>query len=173
MSTATTVRSAARTTRRLLSTTAEISHHNTHQETHKYLESNKFIGSWETPRNPKEAEAKLAMLRREYAKQVKEVRKEYIKEMELMRIEKERKDEAKKEALRIANEERKKLKAEAAKLKAQERQIAQQEFRQLLLNERAQKLESWRMKERIGEEKKTETGNLLRRQVPCGLTIMK
>ncbi|BAT82971.1 hypothetical protein LR48_Vigan549s005200 [Vigna angularis] len=133
-------------------------------ENHKFLPPNSFLGSWEAPRDPKEAEAKLAMLRRDYAKQVKEVRKEYIREMEAMKIEKERKDEARREALRIANEERKKLKAQAAQLRAQERDIERQQFRQMLLKERAEKLENWRMKVKIHEEKKGEKKELLRRQ---------
>ncbi|KAL5542663.1 hypothetical protein UlMin_010373 [Ulmus minor] len=140
------------------------SHHNHHQQNHKYLEPTSFIGSWEAPRDPKEAERRLAQLRRDYAKQVKVVRKEYIKEVELMRLEKLRKDEARKEALRLQNEERKRLKAEAAKARAQERQVAEQEFRQTLLKERAEKLENWRMKEKLREEKKKEQNELLRRK---------
>ncbi|RYR68820.1 hypothetical protein Ahy_A03g015290 [Arachis hypogaea] len=54
--------------------------------------------------------------------------------MELLQIEKQRKDEARREALRVANEERKKLKAEAAQIRAQERKIAQQEFKETLNN---------------------------------------
>lgn len=73
------------------------------------------------------------MLRRQYAKQVKEVRKEYIQEMEVQRIEKMRKDEAKKEALRIANEERKAAKLEAKKVQAAERLVAEEEFRRMLV----------------------------------------
>ncbi|XLR23893.1 probable protein phosphatase 2C 69 [Arachis ipaensis] len=73
------------------------------------------------------------MLRRGYAKQVKEVRNLYIHEMELLQIEKELKDEACRESLRVANEEHKKLKAEAAQIRALERKIAQQEFRETLL----------------------------------------
>ncbi|XLR40415.1 uncharacterized protein [Arachis hypogaea] len=53
--------------------------------------------------------------------------------MELLQIETQRKDEARREALRVANEERKKLKAEAAQIRAQERKIAQQEFRETLV----------------------------------------
>ncbi|XP_052116430.1 chitin elicitor receptor kinase 1-like [Arachis duranensis] len=41
--------------------------------------------------------------------------------MELLQIETQRKDEARREALKVANEERKKLKAEAAQIRAQER----------------------------------------------------
>ncbi|XP_057760051.1 uncharacterized protein LOC130980375 [Arachis stenosperma] len=84
------------------------------------------------PQDPKEVEAKLAMLRRGYVKQVKEVRNLYIHEMELLQIEKQHKDEACREAFRVANEERKKLKAEAAQIRAQEHKIAQQEFRETL-----------------------------------------
>ncbi|GMI70495.1 hypothetical protein like AT5G49210 [Hibiscus trionum] len=140
------------------------SHHNNHQTTHKYLDPNSFLGSWKSPTDPKEAEKKLAQLRRDYAKQVKNVRKEYIHEMELLRLEKLRKEEARKEAIRVANEERKRLKAEAAKVRAQERMVAQEEFRQTLLKERAEKLENWRMKQKLHENKKTEANELLRRR---------
>ncbi|KAL4397010.1 hypothetical protein AHAS_Ahas01G0149100 [Arachis hypogaea] len=74
------------------------------------------------------------MLRRGYAKQVKEVRNLYIHEMELLQIEKQHKDEACREAFRVANEERKKLKAKAAQIRAQEHKIAQQEFRETLVH---------------------------------------
>ncbi|XLT75989.1 hypothetical protein HN873_032263 [Arachis hypogaea] len=65
------------------------------------------------------------MLRRGYAKQVKEVRNLYIHEMELLQIEKELKEKACRESLRVANEEHKNLKAEAAQIRALERKIAQ------------------------------------------------
>lgn len=113
--------------------TTKPSHHNQHQQNHKFLEPNSFIGSWESPRDPKEAQSRLVQLRRDYAKQVKELRKEYIREVELARLEKLRKDEARREALRVQNEERKKQKAEVAKARAQERQVAEQEFRQTLV----------------------------------------
>ncbi|MFQ6645763.1 hypothetical protein Gotur_019178 [Gossypium turneri] len=140
------------------------SHHNHHQKTHKYLDPNSFLGSWKTPNDPKEAEKKLALLRRDYAKQVKNVRKDYIHEMELLRLEKLRKEEARKEAIRVANEERKRLKAEAAKVRAQERMVAEEEFRQTLLKERAEKLENWRMKRTLHENKKKEAKDLVRRR---------
>ncbi|XP_059315738.1 stress response protein NST1-like [Lycium ferocissimum] len=136
------------------------SHHNDHE----FLQANKYLNSWRKPKDPKEAEAKLAFLRREYAKKVKEVRKEYIQEMEMQRIEKMRKDEAKKEAQRIANEERKVAKAAEKKAKAMEREAAQQEFRKTLLKERQGKLEYWRMREKNFSEKKKEKQDLLRRQ---------
>ncbi|XVF37970.1 hypothetical protein REPUB_Repub20aG0057100 [Reevesia pubescens] len=148
----------------LRSFSTKSSHHNNHQQTHEYLDPNSFLGSWKSPNNPKEAEKKLAQLRRDYAKQVKNVRKEYIQEMELLRLEKLRKEEARKEAIRVANEERKRLKAEAAKVRAQERMVAEQEFRQILLKERAEKLENWRMKEKKHEDNEKEVNELLRRQ---------
>ncbi|KAJ9159557.1 hypothetical protein P3X46_025060 [Hevea brasiliensis] len=158
------IRSAVCTGRRFFSYIANSSHNNTHKNTHKFLEHNSFIGSWKAPKNPKEAEAKLTRLRRVYAKQVKEVRKEYIGEMELMRIEKQRQDEARKDAIRVANEERKKLKAEVAKARAEERKIAEEEFCQMLLKERKEKLEYWRMVQQKLGEKKKEKNELLRKQ---------
>ncbi|KAK4856168.1 hypothetical protein QYF36_014782 [Acer negundo] len=154
-------RSLLRTLGRSLCTTAGPSHRSNN---HKFLDPTSFINSWESPRTPKEAEKRLAQLRRDYAKQVKETRKGYIHEMELLRLDKLRKDQAKQEALRVANEERKRLKAEAAKLRAQERKLAEEEFRQTLLKERAEKLENWRMKEKRREENKVEKNKLLRRK---------
>ncbi|XVF65263.1 hypothetical protein PTKIN_Ptkin09bG0233500 [Pterospermum kingtungense] len=84
--------------------------------------------------------------------------------MELVRLEKLRKEEARKEAIRVANEERQRLKAEAAKVRPQERMVAQQEFRQILLKERAEKLENWRTKQKLHEDKKKEANELLRKQ---------
>ncbi|XP_010532773.1 PREDICTED: golgin subfamily A member 6-like protein 22 [Tarenaya hassleriana] len=143
---------------------AEISHHRHHQETHKFLEPECFIGSWKAPTDPEEAQKRLAQLRRDYAKKVKAVRKEYIHEVEMLRIEKQRKEEARMQAMRVANEERRRLKVEAAKLRAEERKIAEEEFRKTLMKERAEKLENWRMKERAREENKKEKQELLRRQ---------
>ncbi|XP_021888288.1 vicilin-like seed storage protein At2g18540 [Carica papaya] len=140
------------------------SHHSHHQQTHKFLEASSFIGSWEAPKNPKEAESRLTQLRRDYAKQVKELRKEYVHEMALLRLEKQRKDEARMQTIRAANEERKRLKAEVAKVRAQERMVAEEEFRRTLLKERIEKLENWRMKEKVREDKKTEKSKLLSRQ---------
>lgn len=151
---------------RPLSTTAAVgqSHHYDHQRNHEFLSPSDYLNSWKTPKDPKEAEAQLARLRREYAKKVKEVRKDYIQEMELQRLEKKRKDEAKKEALRIATEERKAAKAAAKKAQAAERELAQEEFRQTLEKERAQKLEYWRMRENAVQERKGKKNELLRRQ---------
>ncbi|XP_055811212.1 protein PXR1 [Solanum dulcamara] len=147
------------------STNASVqSHHTDHQRNHQFLPPSDYLNSWTAPKDPKEAEAKLARLRREYAKKVKEVRKEYIQEMELQRIEKMRKDEAKKEAQRIANEERKVAKAAEKKAKAKEREAAEEEFRKTLLKERQEKLEYWRMREKNFSKKKKEKNDLLRRQ---------
>lgn len=112
---------------------AEATHHRYHQETHNFLEPESYIGSWEAPSDPKDAERQLAQLRRDYAKKVKVYRKEYIHEIEMLRVEKQRKDEARLLAERAANEERRRLKAEAAKVRAEERKIADEEFRQTLV----------------------------------------
>ncbi|KAL8485175.1 hypothetical protein ACS0TY_027465 [Phlomoides rotata] len=142
-------------------TTSESSRRHHH---HDYLPPTPYINSWKPPRNPKEANKQLALLRRDYACKVKEIRKEYIKEVELQRIERLRKDEARKEALRIANEEKRAAKAAKKKAEAIERQAAEEEFRRMLIKERAEKLEYWRMRERKFEEKKEEKNELLRRQ---------
>lgn len=84
--------------------------------------------------------------------------------MELQRIEKSRKDAARKEALRIANEERRLAKDAKKKAEAIERQAAEQEFRQMLMKERADKLEYWRMREKKIEEAKIEKKQLVRKQ---------
>ncbi|KAL3634396.1 hypothetical protein CASFOL_021450 [Castilleja foliolosa] len=131
---------------------------------HEFLPPTDYINSWKPPRNPKEAAAKLAFLRRDYDRKVKEMRKTYIEEMELQRIEKLRKDEARKEALRIANEERKVAKDAKKKAEAIERQAAEEKFRQMLMKERAEKLEYWRMREKKINEKKKEKKELLHRQ---------
>ncbi|KAE8076281.1 hypothetical protein FH972_014943 [Carpinus fangiana] len=152
---------------RSFSTTSKPSHRNSHQHTHEFLEPTDYVGSWwrsGPPKDPKEAERRLALLRRDYAKQVKQRRKQYIQEVELMRLEQQRKDNARREALRLANEEKKKLKAEAAKVRAQERKVALEEFRRTLLKERAEKLENWRMKEQKREDNKKEVSELLRRK---------
>ncbi|KAF9611646.1 hypothetical protein IFM89_034117 [Coptis chinensis] len=131
----------------------------------EYSKPCEFLGSWApSSKDPKEAEAKLAMLRRDYAKQVRELRKEYFYEMEFQRQEKQRKDEAKKEKMRVEKEERKAKKAALAKEKASERKVVDEEFRQTILKERAEKLEYWRLRERKVAEKKQEKKELLRRQ---------
>lgn len=113
---------------------ADATQHRHHQETHSFLEPESYIGSWETPNDPKEAERMLEQLRRDYAKKVKVYRKEYIHEIEMLRVEKQRKDDARLEAERAANEERRRLKAEVAKARAEERKIAEEEFRTTLVH---------------------------------------
>ncbi|KAG8375989.1 hypothetical protein BUALT_Bualt09G0016400 [Buddleja alternifolia] len=135
-----------------------------HRNHHDYLPPSSYINSWKPSQNPKVAAAQLAFLRLDYDRKVKQMRKQYIGEMELQRIEKLRKDEARKEALRIANEERRAAKDAKKKAEAIERQAAEEEFRQMLVKERAEKLEYWRMREKQVEEKKKEKNEVLRRQ---------
>nr|XP_043635559.1 protein enabled homolog [Erigeron canadensis] len=149
---------------RSLSTVAAPSHHNDHQRNHEYLSPSSYLNSWDPPKDPKQAQWKLDMLRRDYAKKMKSVRKQYIYEMELERIEKQRKDDIKKEALRLESEQRKAAKTAEKKAKAAQRQVAQEEFRQTLLKERAEKLEYHKKREQKFMEKKKEKNELLRRQ---------
>ncbi|PWA88595.1 hypothetical protein CTI12_AA103640 [Artemisia annua] len=140
------------------------SHHNDHNRNQEYLTPNTYLNSWTKPTDPKQALSNLHHLRRDYAKKVKAVRKEYIYEMELLKAEKQRKDEIKKEALRIQSEERRAAKDVEKKAKAAERKLAQEEFRQTLLKERAEKLEYHKKREQKFMEKKKEKNELLRRQ---------
>ncbi|KVI08254.1 hypothetical protein Ccrd_013372 [Cynara cardunculus var. scolymus] len=136
---------------RSVSTVSQPSHHNDHQRNQEYLSPNDYLNSWKPPKDPKEAQAKLNQLRRDYAKKVKAVRKEYIHEMELQRVERQRKDEIRKEALRIESEERKAAKTAEKKAKAAERQVAEEEFRRTLREEKIM-------------EKKKGKNEILRRQ---------
>ncbi|KAI3706217.1 hypothetical protein L6452_23813 [Arctium lappa] len=123
---------------RSLSTTVSPSHHNEHQRNHQYHARNDYLNSWKPPKDPKEAQAKLSRLRRDYAMK--------------------RKDEIQKEALRIEGEERKAAKAAPKKAKAAQRQVAQEEFRQTLLKERAEKLKYHKMREQNhGEEERADS----------------
>ncbi|KAK8945975.1 hypothetical protein KSP40_PGU018501 [Platanthera guangdongensis] len=128
-------------------------------------------GELEAVENPREAEARLDRLRKDYAKQVSQLRKEYAHEMSILSAEKQRKKEAKREAIRLANEERKVAKSTAAVALAAQRKAFQEEFRQnpstflfIYLKEKAEKLECWRKKEQLLEQKKAEKKELLRRQ---------
>lgn len=56
--------------RQLCTSAAATTHHRQPPQNHEFLEPNSFLGSWEPPKDPKEAEARLALLRRQYAKQV-------------------------------------------------------------------------------------------------------
>ena len=103
---------------------------------HDYAKRSDFLESWKNQppsSDPKEAQRRLAMLRREYKKQVKEVRREYAYEMEMQRLEKLRKEEARREAVRVAKEEREAVKAAAAKVAAAERKALEDELRQTLV----------------------------------------
>ncbi|KAK1435358.1 hypothetical protein QVD17_01119 [Tagetes erecta] len=140
------------------------SHHNDHHRNHQYLSRNDYLNSWTLPNDPKQAQYHLSQLRRDYAMKVKAVRKGYIQEMEVMRLEKQRRDEVKKEAMRIEGEERKAAKALAKKMKAAERQVAQEKFQQTLLKERAKKLEYHKSRENKIMEKKNEKARLLKCQ---------
>ncbi|XP_077211132.1 stress response NST1-like protein [Tasmannia lanceolata] len=138
--------------------------HRHHTNPHEFSSPSEFLGSWKSPTSPKEAETKLAHLRRDYAKQVKQLRHQYFYEMELHRAEKQRKDEAKREAVRKAKEERKAAKAAAAQTRAAERKVLEDEFRQTLVKERAEKLEYWRATEEMRVQIKSEKNKLLRQQ---------
>ncbi|KAF8079690.1 hypothetical protein N665_1006s0014 [Sinapis alba] len=143
---------------------SEATHHRYHQETHSFLEPESYINSWEPPKDPKDAERMLAQLRRDYAKKVSLYRKDYVHEIEMLRVEKQRKDEARLVAERAVNEERRRLKAEAAKVRAEERKIFEEEFRRTLMKEREEKLEFWRMTGLKREEKKKDKKKLLHEQ---------
>ncbi|KAF3785005.1 hypothetical protein EJ110_NYTH10595 [Nymphaea thermarum] len=134
------------------------------EQEHEFSESSLYLGSWKAPKDPREAEAALGLLRRDYAKKVKDLRKQYMYEMEMQQQEKERKDEARRETIRLAKEERKAAKAKIAEGRAAERLLLDQEFRETLRKERAEKLELWRSREQQRGEKKQEKGDLLRRQ---------
>eukprot|EP00262_Sarcandra_glabra_P022367 TRINITY_DN989_c0_g1_i2.p1 TRINITY_DN989_c0_g1~~TRINITY_DN989_c0_g1_i2.p1 ORF type:complete len:198 (+),score=41.36 TRINITY_DN989_c0_g1_i2:251-844(+) len=133
---------------------------------HDFSKPCDFLGSWSSPpsKDPREANANLGKLRRDYAWKLKELRKEYFYEMELQRQEKERKDEAKREAIRLAKEQRKAAKAAVAQTRAAERKVLEEEFRQTLLKERMEKLENWKAKEERRDNKKKEKNDLLRQQ---------
>ncbi|XP_047317276.1 UPF0329 protein ECU05_1680/ECU11_0050 [Impatiens glandulifera] len=159
-------RSLSTTTTTTTTATSDVQSHGRHHRSvnHEFLPPNDFLNSWKAPKDPKEAIRKLALLRRDYAKQVKEIRKGYILEMELLRLEKQRKDDARKEALRIANEERKKEKAATKKALAAEREAADEQLRQTLEKERTEKLDYWRSREKKVQERKKEKKELLHKQ---------
>nr|XP_010940739.1 golgin subfamily A member 6-like protein 1 [Elaeis guineensis] len=131
---------------------------------HEFSKPCEFLGSWTPAGDPREAEARLQRLRRDYGRQVKQLRREYAYEMEIQREKQQRKDDARREAVRLANEEKKAAKVAAAQTRAAEREAFQEEFRQTLLKERAKKLESWRTKEKMREQKKNEEKELLHQQ---------
>ncbi|WOL20695.1 hypothetical protein Cni_G29501 [Canna indica] len=131
---------------------------------HEFSKPSEFIGSWTPAADPRQALSRLDRLHRDYKKHMKQARAEYSYDMELMRIEKQRKDDARREAVRLANEERKKAKVAAAETRAAERKVFEEELRQTLLKERQQKFEFWKAKEELREKKKADKEELLRRQ---------
>ncbi|KAJ8622003.1 hypothetical protein MRB53_030532 [Persea americana] len=136
-------------------------------EPHEFSRPSDFLGSWDPSSSfsdPREVQKRLALLRRDYKKRVRDFRKEYIYEMELQRQEKLLKDEAKREAIRLAKEERKAAKSAIAQSRAAERKIVEDEFRQTLLKERSEKLEFWKAREAMMEQKRIDKNELLRRQ---------
>ncbi|MQL71396.1 hypothetical protein Taro_003689 [Colocasia esculenta] len=142
-------------------------HHPPSECPHDYAKPSAFLRSWKSPpptTDPAEAQKKLALLRREYEKQVKQRRWQYTYEMELQRQERLRKDEARRKAARVANEERKAAKAAAAEVAAVERKVFKKDFRKTLLKERAEKLESWRSKVELQEKKRGDKAELLHSQ---------
>ena len=142
-------------------------------EPHEFSQPSDYLGSW-AERAPatvaagggdtREAWARLERLRKGYAREVGELRRQYAYEAQLLEAERQRKAEARAEAARVANEERKAAKAAAAQTRAAERRAFELDFRQALMKERAQKLESWRNKEKLKAQKKAEHRELLRRQ---------
>lgn len=133
---------------------------------HEHSKPSGFLGSWEpeAARDPREAWARLERLRKGYARDVRDLRRQYAYEVQLSEAERQRKAEARAEAARIANEERKAAKAAAAQTRAAERRAFELDFRQALMKERAQKLEGWREKEKLKAQKKAEHRELLRKQ---------
>ncbi|KAF0933310.1 hypothetical protein E2562_017095 [Oryza meyeriana var. granulata] len=133
-------------------------------EPHEFSEPSEYLGSWEPAGDPREAWARLGRLRKGYARDVRQLRRQYAYETQLLEAERQRKAEARAEAARVANEERKAAKAAAAQTRAAERRAFEQDFRQALMKERAEKLESWREKEKLKAHKKAEHRELLRRK---------
>uniref|UniRef100_A0ACD5YC64 Uncharacterized protein n=4 Tax=Avena sativa TaxID=4498 RepID=A0ACD5YC64_AVESA len=135
-------------------------------EPHDFSKPSEYLGSWEpsAAEDPREAWARLDRLRKGYARDVRDLRRQYAYEVQLLETERQRKEEARAVAARIANEERKAAKAAAAQTRAAERRAFELDFRQALMKERSQKLESWREKEKLKAQKKEERRELLRKQ---------
>ncbi|KAJ1274243.1 hypothetical protein BS78_05G047100 [Paspalum vaginatum] len=133
-------------------------------EPHEFSKPSGYLGSWEPAEDPREAWARLERLRKGYARDVRQLRRQYAYEVQLMEAERQRKAEARAEAARVANEERKVAKAAAAQTRAAERRAFEEDFRQALMKERAEKLESWRKKEKLNAQKKADEKELLRKK---------
>jgi hypothetical protein len=106
-------------------------------EPHDFSNSkpSEYLGSWEpsAARDPREAWARLERLRKGYAHDVRDLRRQYAYEVQLLDAERQRKEEARAEAARVANEERKAAKAAAAQTRAAERRAFELDFRQALV----------------------------------------
>ncbi|XP_062204778.1 uncharacterized protein LOC133906784 [Phragmites australis] len=126
---------------------------------HEFSRPSGYPGSWEPAGEPLEVWVQLERLRKGYARDVRDLWRQYTYEVQLMEAERQRKAEA-----RVANEERKATKAAAAKTRAAERRAFEQGFRQALMKERAEKLESWRKKAKLKEQKKADHKDLLRKK---------
>uniref|UniRef100_A0A0E0F2K7 Uncharacterized protein n=1 Tax=Oryza meridionalis TaxID=40149 RepID=A0A0E0F2K7_9ORYZ len=133
-------------------------------EPHEFSKPSDYLGSWEPAGDPREAWARLERLRKGYARDVRQLRRQYSYEMQLLEAERQRKAEARAEAARLANEERKATKAAAAQTRAAERRAFEKDYRQALMKERAEKLESWREKEKLKVQKKADHRELLRKK---------
>ncbi|CAM0874340.1 unnamed protein product [Alopecurus aequalis] len=142
-------------------------------EPHEHSQPSGYLGSWGQTApttaaagggDTREAWARLERLRKGYARDVGKLRRQYAYEAQLLEAERQRKAEARAEAVRVANEERKAAKAAAAQTRAAERRAFELDFRQALMKERAEKLESWRNKEKLKAQKKVDHRELLRKQ---------
>ncbi|OEL36471.1 hypothetical protein BAE44_0002510 [Dichanthelium oligosanthes] len=133
-------------------------------EPHEFSKPSGYLGSWEPAGEPRQAWAQLDRLRKGYARDVRQLRRQYAYEVQMMEAERQRKAEVRAEAARVVNKERKAAKAAAAQTRAAERRAFEEDFRQALMKERAEKLESWRKKEKLREQKKAEQKELLRKK---------
>jgi len=120
-----------------------------------------FMGSWKPTDNPGLAKSRLVKLRKNYEKEVKELRKQYFYEMEAKKLEDQVKREAELERMKVAREERKAAKRERSQLLATQRQQQSQEFREMLQRERAKKAEIRMRKEKSLEQKRAREKELI------------
>ncbi|KAF0896540.1 hypothetical protein E2562_024393 [Oryza meyeriana var. granulata] len=141
-------------------------------EPHEFSKPSEYLGSWEPAGDPREAWAQLERLCKGYARDVRQLRRQYSYEMELLEAERQRKAEARAEAARLANEERKAARAAAAQTRAAERRAFEQVFRQALMKERAEKLESWREKEKHRAQKKLSLQLVSHRAVSLAAEVL-
>jgi hypothetical protein len=103
-------------------------------ERHEFSSPSGYLGSWEPAAEPREAWARQERLRKGYSRGVREMRRQYAYEVQLMDAERQRRAEARAEAARVANEERKAAKAAAAaQTRAAERRAFEQDFRHALV----------------------------------------